>query len=207
MRNKEYKKNNKEKIREQGIKYRAEHKNKISEYLKQYSLKNKKRISEYQKKYRENNKKQIAISKAKWACKNKIRIKLNHKLWRDNNKKHLHIWNKKYKQKNLNRFKANSRRRARKRRAIKLEINENFTIAQEKIIYMAFNNKCFNCGSTEYMHIDHHRPLSKLNPLTVNNAVLLCRTCNLSKGDKDPEEFYGEERCKELDLFIASITQ
>ena len=93
----------------------------------------------------------------------------------------------------------------RRRRAKKLEVNENFTYVQEQLTRQAFKNKCFNCKSTKKLCIDHHRPLSKGYPLTLNNAVLLCRSCNSSKGAKDPEDFYGKDKCVKLDKKIKTI--
>lgn len=59
-----------------------------------------------------------------------------------------------------------------------------------EIIYNRFSHQCFNCGSVDCLSIDHHRPLSLGFGLTINNAVLLCRSCNATKHDKMPEDFY-----------------
>ena len=41
--------------------------------------------------------------------------------------------------------------------------------------------------------------------LTLSNAVVLCRHCNCSKFNKDPEIFYGAERCAEIDAKLMKI--
>ena len=93
------------------------------------------------------------------------------------------------------RYKNPEKRRAsdRKRRARKQSVNENYTKLDEQYTRELFNNCCVCCDSTDNLCVDHHYPLSKGNPLTRNNAVLLCRSCNCSKGAKLPEEFYPKE--------------
>ncbi len=82
--------------------------------------------------------------------------------------------------------------------AKKKDVNEEFTSEDRRLVYIRFNNKCYNCGYTEWLEVDHFRPISKGNPLTDNNAVILCRYCNASKRDSDPEGFFSEEQMKEL---------
>jgi len=82
----------------------------------------------------------------------------------------------------------------RKRRAKKHSVNENFT--KEDVLYTKelFNHKCANCGSNERLCIDHHMPLDLGYPLTRQNAVLLCVSCNSSKKKTLPEDFYSPEK-------------
>jgi hypothetical protein len=88
----------------------------------------------------------------------------------------------------------------RKRRAMKAEIEENYTKEMANATEIAFGFKCFNCGSTESLAHDHNRALSKGYPLEIGNAVLLCKFCNSSKRDKDPEDFYSEEQLADLEV-------
>ena len=83
---------------------------------------------------------------------------------------------------------------ARKRRAKKLAINENYTIEDEAYTRALFGYRCANCGCTETHSIDHHFPLERGNALTRGNAVLLCVSCNCKKGIKPPEDFYSREK-------------
>jgi len=99
------------------------------------------------------------------------------------------------------------REKSRKRRAKKQEVNENFTIQDEQFVYNLFNNECFNCKNKENLGIDHVRPLSKGNALTIKNACVLCRSCNASKGDNEPEEFYSEFKLIELIDILNSINK
>jgi len=43
--------------------------------------------------------------------------------------------------------------------------------------------KCVQCGNKEYLEYDHIIPHSKGGASTTNNVQLLCRKCNLAKGD------------------------
>ena len=52
------------------------------------------------------------------------------------------------------------------------------------------------------MCIDHHRPLQSGHPLSRQNATVLCDRCNVSKGTKMPEEFYGVYHCMLLDTYL-----
>ena len=83
----------------------------------------------------------------------------------------------------------------------KLSIQQ-YTNENAKLVYERFNHKCFNCGSTNRLTIDHHYPLSLGYGLTLNNAVLLCRSCNSSKQDKMPQEFYTQEK---LDILVSLL--
>jgi len=181
-----YKSANKDKIKIKDIEYRSNHKYKISLRSAAYRNKNgnKTKIKTRNKKYREDNKEKIAQQKKTWANKNKERVRANHKRWRD-----------------LNPSKVI------KNRAAKHNIKESYTAADKLITLTEFNNRCFNCGSIENLHIDHHRPLSKGNSLTLQNAVILCRSCNSSKRAKDPEDFYGTKKCDLLDEKLKKIAQ
>jgi len=123
--------------------------------------------------------------------------KLTGKDGKDRSKIYKHEWYEKNKQIV---YDNKARRRARK-----LGVEENFGKEERKITMDAFEHKCFNCGATENLCVDHHRPLIKGNALTFGNAVVLCKTCNSRKFDKDPEEFYCKEKCEELDKKLLNM--
>lgn len=95
----------------------------------------------------------------------------------------------------------------RKRRAMKLKVEENYTIENAQITKNAFENKCFNCGSKEKLCIDHHKPISKGFALTLKNAVLLCNICNIKKSNKMPEEFYDKEKLEKLNKILKKLCE
>lgn len=51
-------------------------------------------------------------------------------------------------------------------------------------VWQRDQGKCTQCGATEYLEYDHIIPFSKGGATSVNNLQLLCRKCNLAKGDR-----------------------
>ncbi|GBE21023.1 hypothetical protein BMS3Bbin01_00364 [bacterium BMS3Bbin01] len=68
-------------------------------------------------------------------------------------------------------------------------------------IYARFDGRCFKCetplSSPADMHLDHTRPLALLWPLD-ETATSLCGTCNSSKRDRPPIDFYSEDELRDL---------
>jgi len=107
----------------------------------------------------------------------------------------------KYKEKRSRAYKLNKEAylvRNSKRRAQKLNLEEQLSRTFRRFIKLKFDNKCFNCESTKRLSLDHHRPLSKGYVLNENNCVLLCQSCNSRKHNKDPEDFYTKDQLKIL---------
>lgn len=50
---------------------------------------------------------------------------------------------------------------------------------------MQHQRKCIICGSEYKLQIDHVKPFSKGGALRPGNAVVLCKSCNIKKGNKD----------------------
>jgi 5-methylcytosine-specific restriction endonuclease McrA len=169
---KKYYEENKYKIKEQKEKYYEENNDKIKEYRKQYYEENKDKI----KRYREQNKDKVKERDKKWREKNKDKIKESDKKWREKNKDKVNL--------------ISLKRRERKR-----NLNEkSFTHQHIKQIKQKFENKCFHCGEKEKLALDHFYPLSKGFPLTEDNCVILCKSCNSSKCNKDPRDFFSSEQ-------------
>lgn len=67
------------------------------------------------------------------------------------------------------------------------------TVTPEAVAAMlkAQRGQCVECRADicAAYHMDHIIPQSKGGPSTLSNLQLLCRTCNISKGAKDPLEF------------------
>ncbi len=55
-------------------------------------------------------------------------------------------------------------------------------------IFKFYNNKCFNCGSTKRLHIDHILPRSEGGDVAFRNLQPLCEKCGNDKGNALPEE-------------------
>jgi hypothetical protein len=55
----------------------------------------------------------------------------------------------------------------------------------KNVVFQRDSGKCVQCGYTgQYIEYDHRIPRSKGGTNTVDNVQLLCRMCNLRKGDK-----------------------
>lgn len=64
------------------------------------------------------------------------------------------------------------------------------------------SNKCAYCGGTDSLQWEHIIPKSRGGPDIMDNMVQACPKCNLSKSDKDPFEWYGEERKYEIPRLV-----
>jgi len=151
----------------------------VKEHVNKYRIDNMDIIRERKRLYRAKYADKIKKKKSIYQKENKDKCSQRKKVWRKNNPEI---------------YKQCKRRCERKRRAKKREIQENYTTIDEQYTRELFNNCCANCGTTNNLEIDHHYPLSKGNPLTRTNAVVLCRSCNSSKHTKLPEEFYIPEK-------------
>lgn len=51
-------------------------------------------------------------------------------------------------------------------------------------VWQRDGGKCVECGATEYLEYDHEIPFSRGGATSLANLRLLCRKCNLQKGDR-----------------------
>ena len=159
---------------------------------KKYHKVNVKTIQERQKKYYYEHKEE-----------RKEYVKEYQKEYRKKNKSLISKKRKKYRKENMDILMSNNR----KRRARKRNVKENYTIYDEQYTRELFDHKCANCGATDDLCIDHHKPLSKGNPLTRKNAVLLCNKCNTEKWAFLPEEFYEPVKLLWIESKLQSIKE
>lgn len=95
------------------------------------------------------------------------------KLYADNNKDKIRLIKSNYK------FK----RRAVEKTGDSTKDVELWLSKQQKICYWCM----VDCNDS--YHIDHYEPLSKGGTHTIDNLVIACPTCNLTKNAKDPYKF------------------
>ena len=155
-------------------------------------------ISAQHKLHYEINSTRIKLNVKEYRIDNIDKVNKAKKIWTKNNMDKVRIIKKRYSDTHPEVVRACGRRR----RAKKRNINERYIKSDEQFTRNLFNNKCFNCNSENNLHIDHHYPLSKGHPLTRNNAVLLCRSCNSIKNSKLPEDFYSEDKLKQLENIL-----
>ncbi len=150
------------------------------------------------KKWNENNTERRKEINKEWSIKNPERKLELGKMWRANNPEKVKISRQKWENNN----KEYCWDKTRKRRALQNNVEENYNESDKIYTVELFDERCFNCGSSDKICIDHHRPLSKGNPLSRTNAVCLCLWCNSSKGSKDPEDFYSDEKFKLIEELL-----
>jgi len=66
----------------------------------------------------------------------------------------------------------------------KKRIDRYIPLKIRKEILNKYKNKCVNCGSGENLEIDHIKPLSKGGTNDFDNLQILCKECNVKKGNK-----------------------
>jgi len=69
-----------------------------------------------------------------------------------------------------------------------------YTLQQVESVKDFFNNQCAYCGKKSSLTLDHFVPSSKGGPDCLGNLVPACLSCNSSKQDKNPEEWYKSQR-------------
>ena len=84
---------------------------------------------------------------------------------------------------------------------MKKGVNEDFSAEERLACLERFNHECFKCNSKENLSVDHYRALSKGHALTQSNAIILCRSCNSSKGINDPKDYFTELEMSILEVF------
>ena len=86
-------------------------------------------------------------------------------------------------------YKASAKNSKHKRRAIEKKGD----VTSSQILELQNNAKtCYWCNvslKNKNIHIDHYVPLSKGGMHTLNNLVVSCSKCNLTKNAKDPYSF------------------
>lgn len=80
----------------------------------------------------------------------------------------------------------------------RLSGDEEYQLTHYLITRLSFSDQCFTCKMkhdeslskyNEPLQIDHIIPFAENGSLSLDNALLLCKTCNLSKGTKNIEDF------------------
>lgn len=166
---------NLDKAKANKLKYYAENKIKLLEQKKQYYISNKEEMKE----------------KARIVYHNtKEESRARHKLYTQKNRSELLAKKRAYNKTDaakLSSINSNNKRRA----IIK---DGNVTTEQLANLYKTEKN-CYWCKcklEKNNTHLDHFYPLSKGGKHTLNNLVLTCVSCNLSKYNKDPLDFAKE---------------
>jgi 5-methylcytosine-specific restriction endonuclease McrA len=102
--------------------------------------------------------------------------------WRQKNPEKVRDLSAKFRRANPDkRANTEQRRRARKRNA-----SGSFTFEEWRTLCERHGPLCFYCGHKRKLTADHVAPLSRGGAHVVENIVPACKSCNSSKGNKDP---------------------
>ena len=123
---------------------------------------------------------------------------------------------KKWRKDNLGKVRASVRRGSRKRRALKRGLHEHLTIEEYVFVRSYWNNRCAVCGKTnaeekkelnKCLAMDHWLPLSKGYPYAMDNAVLLCQSCNSKKRTRFAIQVFGSAITKRIEKKLRAQTR
>ena len=157
----EYKKNNPEK-------YKA----KEARNARNYWLRNKDEITAKNKAWREKNKDWIKEYGKRYRKENKEILARRKKNYSDRNRDKCNTWSQKYKTR-------------------KQDLPASLTVEQWQKCVEHFNDSCAYCGKPhKRLAQEHFIPLSKGGEYAKDNIVPACRSCNSSKNNKDPLEWF-----------------
>lgn len=174
-------------IRETSLRCSREFHQKNPEYRKQYNQRyqelNRDRIKQQRKQQYNEKKEQILAA-------NRVRLR---KYYADNCERIRAKRRNKYKQ-NLDYYRPLYALYARKRRAAKQNNHHAaYNFEQIQNLYNQFNNRCAYCKSKEKLTLDHFIPLSQGGPDCLGNFIPACSSCNSSKHNADPMEWYKRQ--------------
>lgn len=107
--------------------------------------------------------------------------------WRTNNRERAKETNRAWHLANPERWKASNWRR----RSLIRQSKGTLTAVDIKSQYKSQKGKCYYCHSKvgDNYHIEHVIPLSRGGSNSLENIVIACPACNLSKKDKLPHEW------------------
>jgi 5-methylcytosine-specific restriction endonuclease McrA len=172
--------NNQERSNATHLAWKRAHPEKTHAYYEKNAEATKARSAKW---YADNKKRALALAK-EYVKLNRDRVRANQKAWRDKNKEYTRVYGIRYKRENLPSILAiNSTARARKR-----AVGGSYTAAQIDRLFGRQAGRCAicRCKLAKSYHRDHIVPLVLGGSNDISNIQLLCRSCNCSKGGKDP---------------------
>jgi 5-methylcytosine-specific restriction endonuclease McrA len=199
--NRKYREAHKEERNKASREWRATNKERVSQLNKEYFKANKSRLNEYKKRRLQQNpelREQVKPYKHAWYMTNRERLSEKYREYHEKNRERDLAYLREY---GRNRYNADPTERQRQRiknHTRRAQIKHNggsFTFKELNALFEAQEGFCFYCGELLYasfdkdIHIEHKIPLSRGGSNNIENIVLSCAPCNLSKGTKTHEEF------------------
>lgn len=175
------------------LKYRALNRDKIRERGRQRYRENSEKEREKRKQYYWTHRdselsKNSDYHKANWTA-----ILARKRRYRRANADHFNALRRIWWANNPLKVKGFNRKSAAIRRARVANAEGSFTQAELRALFGQQRGLCWWCGVKleQGFHADHRVPLAKGGTNSINNIVLACPKCNLSKGAKLPHEWNG----------------
>jgi 5-methylcytosine-specific restriction endonuclease McrA len=168
--------------------YRATHAEKIAKVLSDYYQEHKEYLKHVNREWALNHPEVVRVYKQNYEMRNPD----NNKRYYQENKDKVIAAQREYRKNHPPsplKLKAGKQRR----RARILGGGGSFTEQDELAQYDRQHGKCYWCGKKvgKKYHVDHVQPLSRGGTNYPSNIVIACPTCNLSKSDKLPHEWQG----------------
>lgn len=205
-RNQDNYRKNKDEILARHQRYREEHREEIKESSRKYGEKNKERIREHVKivhatpEYKRKYKAYIQEYRKREHTKQLERAKS--KRWKAKNPEYCKVQLRKWQQDNPDKV----RRLSHNRRAVLRNCEGTYAVDDIKTMFNTQDGRCFYCNCLLYCsrkltylgvtihnnicyHIDHKIPISRGGSNYIENIVISCPRCNISKNNKTAEEF------------------
>jgi len=166
----EWRKNNKEKLRDIGKRYYDKNKEKIKSTQKKWREENKEKIDEYQAKWRDENRERTRANSLRYQKENKEKVNEYRRKWneknkdktrtyQENNREKINIWQRSYTKQEHVKF--------RKRANAKL----NYHVKRGNIFKPELCSICGEKKRVESHHHDYEKPL---------DVIWVCRKCHVS---------------------------
>ena len=158
-------------------------------YSKKYYQENKEKVRAATKKYHQENLEELKEKGKKYYQEHREKMSARNRKWRQDNPEKAKAHYKKYREENPEKRMLQKHRR----RVRKLENGiEHFTAKQLKEHWIQKGidpESCYYCDEGKFEHLDHYVALAIGGPHFMSKLRPACECCNLSKYDKDPEEW------------------
>lgn len=152
------------------------------------------KASGYMQVYYENNKQKIASNLKEYRARNADTLRVNRKIEYERNREYYINYAAAWNRDNPDKVRMYVRTSGHRRRGAIEASERHFTGADVDRILKQQRGRCAyykRCGQgiRKGFHIDHIKPLSKGGSNEPSNIQLTCRSCNIRKSNRDPEEW------------------
>ena len=190
--------------------YEEAHREELRKKKASYRTKNKEQIRFRDQLYRQNRSAELRLKNKAYYLENRDRLIANVKARATAHPDKISAYHVKHYAMNAERIKANVSvyRKAypekkahleNRRRARKAGNGGSHTLAQRLEKFSRLGNRCFYCGKTGRLTVDHDVPLKRGGTDDISNVLPACRSCNSKKNAKTSDEFIGMMALRNID--------